>query len=106
MLISPTFQAHFGSRRGPGRIRFKGFTTGPSVAANDYYLHPGLYVGANRTIMALNLWTANIGDGPYSGNTTACAAKAQTLLIATPEPGTLLLMGLGLIGLAGLRRKV
>jgi hypothetical protein len=59
---------------------------------------------SNRTIMALNLWDADVGNAPYNNESDYCHRK-QSQLIATPEPGTLLLMGLGLIGLAGLRRK-
>jgi len=38
---------------------------------------------------------------PIDGNNN----QAQSILVLTPEPLTLLLMGLGLVGLAGLRRK-
>ena len=38
-------------------------------------------------------------EGTYYGQ------PKQDFIFKTPEPGTLLLMGLGLIGLAGLRRK-
>jgi hypothetical protein len=84
---------------------FQGFTTGPDVSSNDYYLHPENYMGSNRTIMALNLWNVDVGTGQYLGNTYAYANKAQTLLIASPEPMTMILFGLGLLGLAALTRK-
>jgi hypothetical protein len=73
-------------------------------AGNSFFTDASTLVASNRTIMALNLWTADV-SGPYYDNQTAFEAKAQTLLIATPEPMTLILFGLGLIGLAGLRRK-
>lgn len=57
----------------------------------------------NRTILALNLWDANVSP-PYD-NEGDYSHRKQSMLIATPEPGTLLLVGLGLVGLAGLRRK-
>jgi hypothetical protein len=72
---------------------------------NYYFTNASTLNASNRTIMALNLWNADV-SGPYSNNQNAFDNKAQTLLIAvTPEPGTLLLIGLGLVGLAVLRRK-
>ena len=41
----------------------------------------------------------------YSENGQIREYKQSLLFVTTPEPGTLLLMGLGLVGLAGLRRK-
>jgi hypothetical protein len=78
----------------------------PSVTGNYYYEHVSDLTASHRTIMALNLWNTNVGDGPYSGNDTAFANRAQSMLIATPEPGILILLSLGLVGVAGIRRKL
>jgi hypothetical protein len=49
--------------------------------------------------------TINTGKGYFDGTTSI--SSGDTNIIATPEPGTLGLMGTGLVGLAGiLRRKL
>ena len=58
----------------------------------------------DRSIAALNLWTSPNVAQPYS-NWYECRAQSQLIPTSTPEPGTLLLMGLGLVGVAGLRRR-
>jgi len=68
---------------------------------NWWYANASTLIATNRTIMALNLWTTDIGvPGPEDYD-----YKKQSLLIATPEPGILMLLGLGLAGILGIKRK-
>lgn len=53
--------------------------------------------GAYLPVYAMNIW------GPYRQG--AEMGEGQSILVVTPEPWTLLLLGAGLIVLAGLRRK-
>jgi hypothetical protein len=68
-----------------------------SVGDGSYFLGlANLYgaSGANLPVQVMNIY------GPLPGT-----CPAQSFLVATPEPMTILLIGLGLVGLAGLRRK-
>ncbi len=78
----------------------------PSVAGNYYYDNASQLIASSRTIMALNLWTADVGNGPYYNNPVDFSDRAQSMLIATPEPGILILLSLGLVAVAVIRRKV
>jgi hypothetical protein len=73
------------------------------IASDPYYLSPGSYTGAPRNIAVLNLWTSDVGNAPGGGAYEGFAAQSQ--LMPVPEPLSLLLLGLGLIGVAGIRRK-
>jgi hypothetical protein len=60
----------------------------------------------NRNIMVLNLWTQDVqGDEPFIGNADAFRKKAQSQLVAVPEPGILILLGLGLSSVGLLVRR-
>ena len=60
----------------------------------------------NRNIMVLNLWTGDVqGDEPFIGNADAFGKKAQSQLVQVPEPGILILLGIGLSSVGLLARR-
>jgi hypothetical protein len=73
---------------------------------NKFYSDPSYfnYNGSSRIIKVLNLWTADVGDGPYNTE-YAYNHKAQSQLIAVPEPGILILLGIGLTSVALVARR-
>lgn len=81
-----------------------GYTSPP--VGNAFYDNASTYP-MDRQIMALNLWTSDVGDGPYTNylNNTDFAYKAQSQLIAVPEPGILILLGIGLSSVALVARR-
>ena len=86
----------------------QGEIVAPSPGANWYYDHVGdaSLFPLNRNIMVLNLWTRDVqGYEPFVGNQNAFGLRAQSQLIAVPEPGILILLGIGLSSLGLLARR-
>lgn len=80
------------------------YPVGYDPTTNYYYNNASTFT-LDHQIMVLNLWTAD-NVIPDKDNQFAYDHRAQSQLIATPEPGMLILLCLGLIGLAGIRRKL
>ena len=72
------------------------YLTPPALGVNTFYDN-ALNYPMTRTIMVLNLWESDVSLLPYIiGNDDAYAAKAQSQLIAVPEPGILILLGIAM----------
>ena len=84
---------------------YQGETGAPAPGANWYYDNAPSFI-LNRSIMALNLWTQDVeGYEPFIGNANAFRLKAQSQLIEAPEPGILILLGIGLSSVGLLARR-
>jgi hypothetical protein len=101
----------------PNTVIFNGSFSGPvtwslvnlSNGGHEYTLSGALtgtwFNGATVNGATIQL-TVPVGTGFFSGSTTISSGDTN-ISVTTPEPGSLTLMGTGLVGLAGmLRRKL
>ena len=73
------------------------------VGSNNFYTLTGSVAGGGMQAATVQL-TISTGTKPFSGSTTISSGDTN-LVTVVPEPGTLGLLGTGLLGVAGLVRR-
>jgi len=83
---------------------------GPSLSTGSFSAHVGAgwsFVTIDDTLLSYIGFADPYGGGIVPGNFSPAGLSEQIYSSTTPEPGSLMLMGSGLLGLAGtLRRKL
>jgi hypothetical protein len=98
-----------GSNGAPSGVIFNGSFTGnvtwthTMVGSNNFYTLSGSVAGGGMQAATVQL-TISTGTKPFSGSTSISSGDTN-LVTVVPEPGTLGLLGTGLLGVAGLVRR-
>lgn len=98
-----------GMNGAPSGVIFSGSFTGnvtwthTMVGNNNFYTLTGSVAGGGMQAATVQL-TISTGTKPFSGSTTISSGDTN-LVTVVPEPGTLGLLGTGLLGVAGLVRR-
>ena len=98
-----------GSNGAPSGVIFNGSFTGnvtwthTMVGANNFYTLSGSVAGGGMQAATVQL-TISTGTRPFNGSTSISSGDTN-LVTVVPEPGTLGLLGTGLLGVAGLVRR-